>query len=377
MNKCFSKSTAAAIAALTIVFSAVNPAISQASSILGNVLGSVVSGAVAMKQVNSQINQIENEGRYEFYKQLKEKKGVNYDSAPNAMLDRVMSRLCNVIVNYDPTVATKPYNYFVNNEKSFNAFCTLGHNVSVNVGLFETLNYQEDEIAFVVGHELAHGTHSDPANGVKKQVGMQVLTSVAASSVGGGALASMGAAVIGNVGTAKGITLPMEKRADEDAFVYCSEAGYNVGAGAAVWQRIIERTANNDNATNKINQLFNPSDHPKHVNRRDTYSKTITEYSNKAVVINNENGEISVNKVVIGTPAAAFGQSSHERAYMVAGDIAAVYHEHGNIPQNVYISNGAVCLGDRTVLTITAGDDANVWVENLRKANKVNRAKKK
>ena len=27
--------------------------------------------------------------------------------------------------------------------------------------------------------------------------------------------------------------------------------------------------------------------------------------------------------------------------------------------------------------TITDGDDANAWVENLRKANKVNRAKKK
>ncbi|MCQ2374174.1 MAG: M48 family metalloprotease [Phascolarctobacterium sp.] len=370
MRKGFAKTTLAAVAALTILTGSLKPAVTEASGILGNVIGSVISGAVAMNQINAQIKELDNDKRYEFYQQLQEKNGVNYDTRANAQLDRVMNRLTRVIVNYDPTVRTKPYNYFVNNDRSFNAFCTLGHNVSVNIGLFEALNYQEDEVAFVLGHELSHGTHSDPANGVKKQVGMQVLTSIAASSVGGGSLASLGAAVIGNVGTAKGITLPMEKRADEDAFVYCSEAGYNVGAGAAVWQRIIDSTSKKEDATSKINQLFNPSDHPKHVNRRDTYIKTITQYSNNMVTVDNKTGEISVNKVKIGTPAAAFGQSACERAYMVAGDIASIYHNNGKIRPRAYASNGYVYLGNTAILTITSGDNASQWVNNLNTANR-------
>lgn len=359
----------AAVAALSLTTGVFAPVSVEASGILGNVIGSVINGAVAMSQINSQIKQLDGPQRNAFYEQLKEKNGVNYEARANQQLDRIMGRLSTVIAHYDPTIIERPYNYFVNNDPSFNAFCTIGHNVSVNIGLFKALDYQEDEIAFVIGHELSHGTNSDPANGVKKQVGMQVLASIAASSVGGGGLANLGSAVIANLGTAKGITLPMEKRADSDAFIYCSEAGYNVGAGAAVWQRIIESTANKKAETSKINQLFNPSDHPKHVNRRDTYAKTINEYSNKAVAVNVNNGEISVNNVKIGIPAAAFGQSSMERAYFVAGDLAAVYHDSSKSPLNARYANGNVYLGNKAVLTVTSGDDANQWVTNLNRAN--------
>lgn len=364
------KKVLAAITAATISTGLFVPVAAEAAGILGNVIGSVISGAVAMNQVNAQIKQLDGEKRDAFFAQLKEKNGVNYEYRANAQLDRIMNRLSSVIIKYDPTIKQKPYNYFVNNDTSFNAFCTLGHNVSVNIGLFKALNYQEDEIAFVLGHELAHGTHRDPANGVKKQVGVQVLASIAASSVGGGSLVNLGSAVVANLGTAKGITLPMEKRADSDAFIYCSEAGYNVGAGAAVWQRIIEATSKNKTETSKINQLFNPSDHPKHVNRRDTYAKTINEYSNKAVSINSTTGEISVNSVKIGIPAAAFEQSSLERAYLVAGDIADAYHNNSGKQLNAYYSNGNVVLGNKAVLTVTSGDNADKWITNLNQAAK-------
>ena len=369
MRKIIAKKAVTAALALTVFTGAIAPAVTEASGIIGNVLGSLASGVYAMSQVNSQIKQLDNDKRDELFQQLKQKNGVNKTYKANAQLNRIMGRLTKVIAKYDETVYNKPYNYFVNNDKSFNAFCTMGHNLSVNIGLFETLNYQEDEIAFVIGHELAHGTHNDPANGVKKQVGMQVLASIAASSVGGGDLANMGAAVVSNLGTAKGITMPMEKRADKDAFVYCSEAGYNVGAGAAIWQKIIDGTKDKKESMSTINQIFNPSDHPKHINRRNDYSKTITEYSNKWVTVNDENGEISVNKVKIGTPAAADGQSAQERAYMVAGEIAQVYHANGGVKANAYYSSGYVYLNNTPILTVTSGDDASNWVSNLQVAN--------
>lgn len=359
----------AATAALVLTTGALIPANGHAYGVLGNVLGSVISGAAAMNQINAQIKELETTGRYDYFQQMKEKYGVNYEERANAQLDRVMSNLTRVIARYDNTVHTYPYNYFVNNDNSFNAFCTLGHNVSVNIGLFRTLNYNENQIAFVIGHELAHGTNHDPANGVKKQVGVSVLASVVASSVGGGVLTNLGSNVLANLGTAKGITLPMEKKADADAFTYCSEAGYNVGAGASVWQRIIDMTSNKNNSFN-VNQLFNPSDHPKHINRRDTYSQTLTKYSNNVVTVDKETGTISINKVKIGVPAAAFGQSAKERAYMVAGDIAEVYHQNGKARPQAYISNGNVCLGGRAILTITSGDNASQWVSNLNTANK-------
>jgi hypothetical protein len=50
------------------------------------------------------------------------------DQAPeaNAMLHNVMTRLSASIATEDPSIKQKPYNYFVNKQTSFNAFCTLG-----------------------------------------------------------------------------------------------------------------------------------------------------------------------------------------------------------------------------------------------------------
>lgn len=328
----------------------------------------IVKGAKQMNELNSQISQLDGDSRGQMLDQIKKQYGVNNDYQANAQLERIMTRLNPVLLKYDKTVAEKPYNYFVNNDKSFNAFCTLGHNLSVNRGLFDYLNFYEDEIAFVLGHELAHGTFNHPAKGARESAQLGMFTEVASVAIGGGTLANLGAKIVGNLGTAKGITLPMEKQADAEAFKYCSEAGYNVGAGAAVWQRIIEMTGDKKKSFD-VNQLFNPSDHPKHINRRDTYSQTLTAYSNSKVAVDAKTGMIRINNVAIGVPSAANGQTALERTYLVAGNIADVYHRNGGAKVKAYISNGGVYLGDKSVMSIISGDDAQAWVDKLNKAN--------
>lgn len=328
----------------------------------------VVKGVKNMNNLNAELSQLDGDSRGMMFEQIKQQYGVNYDYQANAQLDRIMARLTPVLLKHDPTVAEKPYNYFVNNDMSFNAFCTLGHNLSVNRGLFDYLNFHEDEIAFVLGHELAHGTHEHPAKGAKQSAQLGMFADIASAAAGGGTLVNLGSKIVSNLGQAKGITLPMEKQADADAFVYCSEAGYNVGAGAAVWQRILEMTSDKKKSFD-VNQLFNPSDHPRHISRRDTYSKTLTTYSNNKVTVDAKTGMISVNKVAIGVPSAAYGQSALERTYLVAGNMADVYHRNGGAKVKAYISNGGVYLGDKSVMSIISGDDAQAWVDNLNKAN--------
>lgn len=367
MNKYLLKKAVVAALALTIGTGAMLPAKTEA----GSILETLISGAVTYAAIDNQVKTLDGDGRQQFFGQMKEQYGVCEEPEANEQLERIMKRLTPVLEKYDPTVKEKPYQYFVNENKSFNAFCTLGHNISVNIGLFNALNYNEDEIAFVLGHELSHGTHKDPANGVKKQVGLTVLTSVVATSVGADGIgAALGVTIINNLGTAKGITLPMEKRADKDAFIYCSEAGYNVGAGAAVWQRIIDSTKEKKSETNVVNQLFNPNDHPTHVNRRNKYNETLYEYSNKKVKVDAETGMVMVNKQNIAIPAALEEMSALERAYLVAGNLAAVYHNKEYKQLHAYINEGEVYLGDKHILTVTDKDNGQQWVNSLNQANK-------
>ena len=118
--------------------------------------GNLIGAGVQYVQLNKEIKYYNNDGREEFFEQLKSKYGVNEDPALNERLDSVMSRLSSSIAASDPSISSKPYNYFINPDTSFNAFCSLGHNMSVNTGLFSLLS-NTDEIAVVIAHEMGHG----------------------------------------------------------------------------------------------------------------------------------------------------------------------------------------------------------------------------
>ena len=208
-----------------------------------NAIGSIVLVSAQYSMLNKQVAYLDGKGRGEYLDQIKGQEGVNEDPEANAILDRVMGRLSGAIAKTDPSIEKNPYHYFVNNSTKFNAYCTLGHNVSVNIGLFTTLNYNEDEVAFVLGHELGHGEQHDPANGVKRTFPIALLAAVAGSQ--SNMLEAVGTNLLANLGSAKLVTLPMEKKADELGFTYATEAGYNPGAGSALWQRVMEKMGNN------------------------------------------------------------------------------------------------------------------------------------
>lgn len=331
-------------------------------------IGAVVSVSAQYAYLDKQVNYINHDGRDNYMSQVKEKYGVCDEPRANEMLADVMERLSAAVAKTDPSITKEPYNYFVNNQTTFNAFCTLGHNMSVNIGLFNILNYNEDEIAFVVGHEMAHGQRNDPANGVRQSLPLQLLTALYQSQ-NPGAISVISSNILQNIGTAKGITLPMEKKADEMSFTYAVGANYNVGAGAAVWQRVLEKMG--ENKENFVSELFSPSDHPQHKARRDKFNERITEYSNKVVKVDGKTGIVYVKNKAIGAPAALSSMSTLERAYLVGGNLAAVYHNKRNIssPPNVYLSNGTLYLGQKAIMTITDADNGNTLLNNLRTAN--------
>lgn len=146
-----------------------------------NAIGAIIGVSAQQAALNQQISYYNGKGRNKLFADMKKKDGVNYDARANAMLEDAMTRLSATAAKVDPTIRTKPFNYFVNNKTSFNAYCTLGHNMSVNIGLFNSLNYNEDEIAIVVGHEMGHGVHHDPESGVKKQFPLELLAAVVGS----------------------------------------------------------------------------------------------------------------------------------------------------------------------------------------------------
>ncbi len=310
-------------------------------NIAGSAIGAAIGGAVAHNQLNNTLHKYNDteEGRQELFRALQKKYGVNNDYQLNAQLDRIMTNLTRGIGSVDPSIYKKPYNYFINLDESFNAFCTLGHNLTVNRGLYGMLK-NEDEIAVVLAHELGHGQKDHPAKGARRALNVEIAGAATGSQVG---------MVMANAVNNRHITKPMEREADSLAFDYITRAGYNPGACAALWQRVMDKSKGHASAFQKF-----MSDHPANDDRRDTYAKRLNQYSNGHVT--NKDGVIKINTKVFCTPAAAGGMSAKERAYFVMGNLAAAYH-NGHNNQNAYANGNTVMLGSQPIITCVNGDE--------------------
>ena len=297
-----------------------------------------LSAGLAMFQVgaeyaylNKQVSYLDNKGRDEYMGQIKNKYGVNTDPTANAMLARIMTRLSDAVALTDDSIVKKPYNYF---------------NMSVNIGAFTKLNYNEDELAFVIAHEMGHGQKNHPAAGVKRALPLSILGALYASQNRNSA-SSVGAALVTTIGTAKWVTKPMESQADKLAFDYAVAAGYNVGAGAALWQHILEQ---NGSKSSGFAELFN--DHPTSVSRRDNYNKKITEWSKDQVSVNKETGLITVAGKPFYTPAKTTNMSPQEQAFLIAGNLSAVFHDGGQHDTVWTNSENVLLVGEQPVMSL-------------------------
>lgn len=340
----------ASILALPLSLGLTKPTVAEAG--IADIVGAVVAGSQARSQLNAVIEKYNNteEGRQEFFQNMQKEYGVCNDYAKNAQLNRIMTNLSSGIAAVDPSIKNKPYNYFINNDDSFNAFCTLGHNLSVNKGLYNVLT-NEDEIAVVIGHELGHGQKDHPAQGARKSLNASII---------GAAVGNQAASVMAKLYTNRNITKPMEREADALAFDYIIHTNYNPGATAAVWQRVLDLTQSQPSA---MQQFI--SDHPADDDRRDAYVKRLNQYSNGHVMA--KDATVTVNSKTFVKPAATGNMSAAERSYFVMGNLAAAYH-NGQNKYNATASGNTVKLGNQPIITCTANDEsASTLAERLNK----------
>jgi predicted Zn-dependent protease len=356
------KATALAAAFSLSIGACTLPAATAEAFDVGSAIGAVLTVGVQYAFAQKQINYINTKGRNEYMDQVKDQYGVNNDSEANQMLTDVMTRLSDSISVTDPTIKDKPYNYFVNNQKSFNAFCTLGHNLSVNIGLFDKLNYNEDEIAFVVAHELGHGEKNHPAKGVNRALPLELVTALYASQ-NDNTISYLGAVLANSIGTAKLVTKPMESEADALAFDYAVGASYNPGAGAAVWQRVLEKI--DTSKDNVVTDLFN--DHPTNIKRRDKYNAKVTAWSQGVVKVNKDTGMISLRDKDFIVPAETSTMSSKERAYLVAGNLSAVYHNNKRPVDEVWTNGNQLKVGAQYIMDLNNEPNPTAVTEKLKK----------
>lgn len=350
MNKKIKSLILAAVMGLSLTTVAVVPTTVEAAS--AGAAETLIGGAVAYAYVSTAFNKMDNskEGQEQSLARAKKQTGYLEDSAAQARVQRIMKTL-----EASPSVK-RSYVVYANPSDDFNAFATVGRVMSVNKGALDLLD--DDELAYVMAHEISHGEHKDIVNGLKKQVGLSTAVSLAA---GGGGNAAILSNIAGNYMENQVFTMGQEKAADELGFKILSESPYNVGGAAA--SMAVLRNKYGDLYREGLNQVFSPNNHPKTSSRvKDNIDRMYT-YSGNHVTV--DNGAVFVNGVNIYSPANSGRYTGEERAYFMAGKLARLYH-NGQIHQgSASYSGPTVTVAGQNIVTTPNADVALMVATNL------------
>lgn len=132
------------------------------------------------------------------------------------------------------------WNWEVNviDSKEVNAYCMPGGKIAVYSGIIRSLNLTDDELAAVIGHEMAHALREHSREQISQQVATEQALSIA------GALAGFSSTQQSLAGKASELvlTLPfsrtMESEADVMGMELMARAGYNPEAAINVWKKM-------------------------------------------------------------------------------------------------------------------------------------------
>lgn len=349
MNKKITATTLSVAMAATMA-----PAIMQTAPVnaASSAVQTLAGGAVAMAYVSTALNKMDNseQGQQESLARTKEKTGYLNDSAAQARVNRIMKTL-----EASPSVK-RSYVVYANPDTEFNAFATLGRVMSINEGALDTLD--DDQLAYVMAHEIAHGEHKDIINGAKKQIGLSTAVGIAAGGSEGAALLSN---VAGNYLSNQVFTMSQEKAADELGFKILSESPYNVGGAAG--SMAVLRNKVGEHYREGLSQVVAPNNHPKLTDRVNNNIARMYTYSGNHV--NVSKGAVYVNGDNIYSPAGSGRYTGEERAYYMAGKLARLYHNGQIQPGGASYDGPTVTVAGRSIVTTPNADVALMVATNL------------
>lgn len=298
---------------------------------------------IAVAFINSYYNDLNTHGQKEVLADTQKQTGVYDNEEAAARLKTITNRL------KASGLIKENYAVYANPTKEFNAFCTIAHVISVNKGALDTLD--DDELAAVLAHEMRHGEGNHPVAGVTKGVSVALAVNLYLNSNRNNASYIL-SGVTGNYIQNEMFTMSQEWEADNYAFSYMTAAGFNPGGPAASMVKL--RSLLGELWAEGFVRVIKPNNHPKTSARITNFSAHLTTYSNGHVTVKNDK-TIQLDGKEVLSPVKAFGYMAEERAYLIAGKLAQVYHANSAGPATADEA-GNVYMGEQKIAALSDGD---------------------
>ena len=124
------------------------------------------------------------------------------------------------------------------NSAEVNAWCMPGGKIAVYTGLIQKLNATDDEIAAVMGHEIAHALREHARERASQQMNAGILATGASIALGGGQGTADMAGMVANLTYNLPNSRLHETEADRMGVELAARAGYDPRAAVTLWQKM-------------------------------------------------------------------------------------------------------------------------------------------
>ncbi|MDH4135047.1 MAG: M48 family metallopeptidase [Gammaproteobacteria bacterium] len=162
---------------------------------------------------------------------------LNRDPVMLARVQGIAKRLIPQVVHFRADALQWRWETNVFQSEEVNAFCMAGGKIGIYSGLIDRVKITDDELAAVMGHEIAHALREHVREQISAQQAARLPGLVLAVVTGSEILADLGNAV-----TNVTLTLPKsreaEKEADEIGVELAARAGYDPRAAVTLWQKM-------------------------------------------------------------------------------------------------------------------------------------------
>lgn len=171
-------------------------------------------------------------------------KGVLDRTSNNAKrLRTVANRLIQQAPLFRPDAAQWQWEVNLIKSPELNANCGPGGKIIFYSGIIDKLKLTDDEIAAIMGHEMAHALREHSREAMSKAYGVQM------AKQGAGALLGLGSGgmAMADAAVQYGMTLPNsrgnENEADLIGLELAARGGYNPNAAISLWQKMAAASA--------------------------------------------------------------------------------------------------------------------------------------
>ncbi|MBL8384831.1 MAG: M48 family metallopeptidase [Burkholderiales bacterium] len=152
-------------------------------------------------------------------------------------LRAIAKKILPFAAQWNPRAAQWQWEVNLIGSKQINAFCMPGGKIAFYSGILDGLKLTDDEVAMVMGHEIAHALREHARERMGKSAATNIGANVISSVLG---LGNTGNAVLG--ASANLLTLKFsrddETEADSVGLELAARAGYDPRAGITLWRKM-------------------------------------------------------------------------------------------------------------------------------------------